>query len=96
MQRWQVWFFVQELLDDRMSPEQASALAEKLATGTWTHDYPIMAEEAKALGLPVSTEMPEEVYQFMSLFPQPARARPSVEYVPIPYRTHQGRGSSDR
>src|SRR6267142_2569424 len=80
---------VQELLSDRMAREQAAALAEKLATGTWTHDYPIMAEEAKALGLPVSTEMPEEVYEFMSLFPQPTRTRPSVEYVPVPYRARQ-------
>src|SRR5258705_1215395 len=32
-----------ELLQRRMSPEQASALAEKLSTGTWTHDYPIWA-----------------------------------------------------
>ncbi len=87
---------VQDLLAERMSLEQAGALAEKLATGTWTHDYPITAEEAKTLGLPVSTEMPEEVYQFMSLFPQPARTRPAVEYVPIPYRTRQGRGTSDR
>jgi ClpP class serine protease len=71
-----------------MPVDQAAALAEKLATGTWTHDYPIMAEEAKALGLPVSTEMPEEVHQFMGLFPQPTRTRPSVEYVPAaPYRT---------
>jgi hypothetical protein len=31
--------------------------------------------------------MPEEVYQFMALFPQPTRTRPSVEYVPVPYRT---------
>jgi ClpP class serine protease len=69
-----------------MPTDQAAALAEKLATGTWTHDYPIMAEEAKALGLPVSTEMPEEVYQVMGLFPQPTRTRPSVEYVPTPYR----------
>ena len=70
----------------------AAALAEKLATGTWTHDYPIMAEEAKTLELPVSTDMPPEVYQFMSLFPQPTRTRPSVEYVPIPYRANGGRG----
>jgi ClpP class serine protease len=78
---------VQDLLSERMPTDQAAALAEKLATGTWTHDYPIMAEEAKALGLPVSTEMPEEVYQFMGLFPQPTRTRPAVEYVPTPYRT---------
>ena len=78
---------VQDLLSERMSQEQAAALAEKLATGTWTHDYPITAEEGKSLGLPISTEMPEEVYQFMALFPQPTRTRPSVEYVPVPYRT---------
>jgi ClpP class serine protease len=86
---------VQDLLAERMAPEPAGALADKLAMGTWTHDYPITAEEAKALGLPVSTEMPEEVYQFLSLFPQPTRMRSAVEYVPIPYRTRQGRGSSD-
>ena len=83
---------VQDLLSERMSPEQAASLAEKLTTGTWTHDYGIMAEEAKSLGLPISTEMPQDVYDFMSLFPQPTRTRPSVEYVPAPYRTPQGRG----
>jgi ClpP class serine protease len=85
---------VQDLLSERMSAEEASALAEKLATGTWTHDYPITAEEAKSMGLPVSTEMPDEVYQFMSLFPQPTRTRPSVEYVPLPYRAGRGGGGS--
>ena len=78
---------VQDLLSERMSQEQSAALAEKLSTGTWTHDYPITAEEGKSLGLPISTEMPEEVYQFMALFPQPTRTRPSVEYIPVPYRT---------
>lgn len=82
---------VQDLLSERMSQEQAGALAEKLSTGTWTHDYPITAEEGKSLGLPISTEMPEEVYQFMALFQQPTRTRPSVEYIPVPYRTGQER-----
>src|SRR2546422_3181596 len=80
---------VQDLLAERMAPEQAAALAEKLATGTWTHDYGITADEAKALGLPVSTDMPEEVFEFMNLFPQPTRTRPAVEYVPAPYRPRQ-------
>ena len=84
---------VQDLLSERMSQEQAGALAEKLSTGTWTHDYPITAEEGKSLGLPISTEMPEEVYQFMALFQQPTRTRPSVEYIPVPYR--QGRSTSN-
>jgi len=83
---------VQDLLSERMSSESAAALADKLATGTWTHDYPIMAEEGKALGLPVSTEMPEDVYQFMNLFPQPTRTQPAVQYIPVPY--HAGGGES--
>ena len=32
-----------------------------------------------------TTEMPQEVYDLMRLFPQPTRTRPSVEYVPLPY-----------
>ncbi len=76
---------VEELLAERMPPEQARSLAETLATGTWTHDYAITVEAAKALGLPVTTDVPEEVYEFMALFRQPTRTRPSVEYVPIPY-----------
>ena len=28
-------------------------------------------------------------YQFIGLFPQPTRARPSVEYVPAPCRARQ-------
>ena len=57
---------------------------------------PITAEEAKALGLPVTTDMPEAVYDFMNLFPQPTRTRPAVEYVPMPYRAREGRAPSDR
>jgi len=50
-----------ELLDRRLPADQAEALAEKLSTGTWTHDCPIWASVAKELGLPVITEMPNEV-----------------------------------
>jgi ClpP class serine protease len=90
----QVTRTVHDLLSERMNHEQASSLAAKLATGTWTHDYGIAAEEAKALGLPISTEMPAEVYDFMGLFAQPTRTRPSVEYVPMPYRGTRSGGSS--
>lgn len=59
---------------------------------TWTHDYGISSEEAKQLGLPVNTDMPQEVYDFMALFAQPTRTRSAVEYVPVPYRgARQGR-----
>jgi ClpP class serine protease len=92
----QVHRTVQELLSERMSAEQASALAEKLSTGVWTHDYPITSEEGKSLGLPISTEVPQEVYDFMRLFPQPTRTRPAVEYVPARYGTREGRRLSQR
>jgi ClpP class serine protease len=86
---------VQELLGERMAHDAATGLADKLTTGTWTHDYGISAEEAKQLGLPVSTDILEEVYDFMALFPQPTRMRPAVEYVPMPYRgARQPRGEA--
>jgi len=66
--------------------EEADKLAEELSSGCWTHDYPITVEEARALGLKVSTEMPEEIYALMNLFAQAEQRRPTVEYVPIPYQ----------
>jgi ClpP class serine protease len=86
----QVQIMVRDLLMEHMTEDKASEIAVKLSTGTWTHDYAITVEEAKALGLPVTSEMPAEVYELMRLFPQPTRQRPSVEYVPIPYRRPQG------
>jgi len=77
---------VAQIAEKRAEGEIANALAEKLASGTWTHDYPITVNEARNLGLTVSTEMPEEVYSLMDLYPQAAQRRPSVEYVPVPYR----------
>lgn len=83
---------VREILKDKMDDAQAEKIADLLATGHWTHDYPIMVDEAKSLGLPVSTDMPEEIYKFMNLFPQPLqRKAPSVQYIPLPYtRNHEG------
>jgi ClpP class serine protease len=66
--------------------ERARAAAVAMFTdGRWTHDYPITVDEAREMGLPVTTAVPQEVYRFMQLFPQPAARRPSVEYVPVPY-----------
>jgi ClpP class serine protease len=76
---------VRLLLANRMASENASALAEKLASGIWTHDYPISAEEAKALDLPITTEMPKEILELMTLYPQPVRSQSGgVEYRPVP------------
>jgi ClpP class serine protease len=80
----QVKATVVDLLDDRMDPQKAEELATILSTGTWTHDYPLTAREARKLGLPISTEIPKEIIQLMTLYPQTAQRRPSVEYIPSP------------
>jgi len=80
----QVKTTVTGLLREKMGEERARQVAEKLSMGTWTHDYPISAEEARELGLPVNTDMPNEVYQLMGLYPQTSQRRPSVEYIPVP------------
>ena len=80
----QVKATVIELLADRMGAEPAEHIATMLATGVWTHDYPISVREARELGLPVSTDMPPLIYQLMGLYPQTAQRRPSVEYIPLP------------
>lgn len=65
--------------------DKAIEIADQLTSGIWTHDYPISAEELKNLGLPVNTEMLQEIYQLMNLYPQAGPRRPSVEYIPVPY-----------
>jgi ClpP class serine protease len=76
-----------DILKRRLPPDKADALAEKLSTGTWTHDYPLFAATAKELGLPVNTDIPNDVLDLMKLYPQPVRAQSGgggVEYLPIP------------
>lgn len=94
----QVKCTIQRVLAERMAPDQAARIADTLASGNWTHDYPISVEEAREIGLNVSTDMPEEVYRLMSLFPQTSQRRPSVTYVPMPYppRPAQPSGSRSR
>ena len=74
----------------------AEEIADTLTTGQWTYDYPITFEHAREPGLPVTIGLPEEVYTLMELYPQPAGRRPSVEYIPVPYRDEKrsgGKGS---
>jgi ClpP class serine protease len=75
---------VRNLVSARLDQAKANGLAEELAGGHYTHDDPITADEAKALGLPVEVGLPKEIYDLMDLFPQAGRRRPSVQYVPLP------------
>ena len=84
------------LLLEHQTPERATELAKMFSEGRWTHDYPINYEEAKAMGLPVSDQMPEEVYQLMELYPQAKPQRPGVEFIPIPYRSPAAPGKGEK
>ncbi|MCS6998134.1 MAG: ATP-dependent Clp protease proteolytic subunit [Aquificaceae bacterium] len=87
MKSYLLWLLTQ----NQMEEEKARYIAEELATGKYTHDYPLTVEYLKSLGLKVNTEVPEEVYLLMELFPQPMGSQlPSVQYIPVPYKTNQG------
>ena len=86
----QVEAAVRELLGGTLPDDQAAEVAHRLATGTWTHDYPITPDAARELGLKVRTDIPESILELMALYPQPQRQQQSVEYLPVP-RGFRGR-----
>ena len=77
---------VEILMGNQMEAGKAHQIAEALSSGQWTHDYPIGAKEAEGLGLPISLDLPDEVCQLMQLYRQAGQRRPSVQYIPVPYR----------
>ncbi len=81
-----------ELLEGKVDREKAEKVAERLAGGYYTHDYPITVKELKEMGLKVSTEVPPEIYRLMELYPQARPARPAVEYLPYPHAPPTWRG----
>ena len=92
----QVQQTVCNLLLEHQTPEKAEELARMFSEGRWTHDYPISYREAQEMGLPVSSEMPEEVYQLMEYYPQARQQRPGVEFIPMPYRSPVIPGKGDK
>ena len=82
----QVYQTVYNLLLKHNTPPKANELAKMLSEGRWTHDYPIDFVQAREMGLPVNDQMPKEIYELMDFYPQSGMRRPSVEFVPVPYR----------
>ena len=78
----QVHAALMKLLLDKLTPEKAEAVADLLTHGAWTHDFPLTCEDIRGFGLNVRTEMPPEIVKLMSLYPQPIRRMPTVEYSP--------------
>ena len=87
----QVQRFVRTLLEDnipvqKINPADIDTIIEKLTTGQVTHDYPITVEEATEMGLPITVGLPHSIYELMDLYPQAKAARPTVQYIPMPYQ----------
>ncbi len=87
----QVKDFVKEMLLEHYSEEDAERIADLLSQGTWTHDYPLFKETLDEIlkpttpgsdGIRISTDVPQEVYVLMNLYPQSGNRRPSVNYIP--------------
>lgn len=70
-----------ELLDGSVTPAKAEEIAQLLSSGRWTHDYPIEADEAREIGLNVSTAMPEEIMELMALFPETVKRTSGVRWL---------------
>jgi hypothetical protein len=54
--------------------------------------FPISFREAKALGLNISSSMPESVMKLLGQDPQPVRRQPGVEYSPGERRSKRTEG----
>lgn len=68
-----------ELLSGKITDkDKLNSLVEKLVGGELIHSQPISAAYAVELGLPVSTELPGEVHEFMKLY---RFVRTNVEYI---------------
>jgi ClpP class serine protease len=78
------------LLERHFEPARASELAHLLASGSWTHDHPLMAPELEHLGLPVRLGVPAEERNLMDRYPQPRGREAAVEYSqgPLPRPGH--------
>ncbi len=60
--------FIRSLLADKFSPEHSKKVAEFLTGGYMTHDRPITAKDASAIGFSVRVGIPDEFYQLLRLY----------------------------
>ncbi|MCR4428223.1 MAG: ATP-dependent Clp protease proteolytic subunit [Caldiserica bacterium] len=85
----QVKNFIKWLISERVTSEEAERISSFLAEGEWTHDAPLTVEALSEIGISIKTELPEEVYRLMELYPPPPGRRPSVQYIPFPYERRE-------
>jgi len=78
--------FVEIILSGQRCPADVERIVKALTEGRRTHDHPIFLEDAKRLGINVTGRVPDDIYRLMELFPQAEQQRPSVQYIPVPYK----------
>jgi ClpP class serine protease len=84
---------VRKILAARYPDQTVNKVVDELVSGKYTHDNPITADLASAMGLKVSTQVPVEVYDLMRLYKMETTAkRPGVDFVPVMPGGPQGRG----
>lgn len=71
-----------ELMQGNYSHDGSCTISDILASGKWSHDYPITVPEAQDLGLRVSTHMPPEIIELTAMYSASDVRRPSVYYTP--------------
>lgn len=71
-----------ELMQGNYTHDGSCTVSDLLASGKWSHDYPITVPEAKTLGLRVSTDMPGDVIELTQLLAASNVRQPSVHYTP--------------
>lgn len=79
---------VQKLLRPGLDESKAHELADILTRGAWTHDYPLHHETLAEMGLPISSDIPDEIFELMSTYSQPFQ-KGSVEYLPFPHHKQE-------
>lgn len=90
----QIKDFVYDLLKNKMEEKKAIRIANELSTGRWTHDYPLDIERLRAIGINITVGLPDYIYDLMELYRQTEQRRPSVNYIPLPYKSrdeHNGK-----
>lgn len=88
----QVEDLITEILSrKKIAPQNARKIAKTLSSGEWTHDYPLTVDKLKEIGIDVTPKIPKKFYQLMELYPQAPQARPTVEYIPVPYPKRERR-----
>jgi ClpP class serine protease len=70
--------FVHELLFERMEDEEIQKIIDKLLGAEAVHSLPISAFDAKNLNLPINTDMPDEIHEYMATF---GAVKTGVDYL---------------